>query len=222
MTPFKILAICFLIFGCSTTELVENWKNPDIEQYNPKKVLLVGMTANLDARLQFEQQLQEEYKVRGIEAVMSSTYFEPTFTSYKKTEIELLALEGQLIMDGFDTILFTKVIGVEDNIMYKSNYEGYDSTYRKFSEDYLMYQDAYYNPDYYEDYTVYHTETAMYCICPAKGRSLIWKGYIDIMDPETISETVNDYVRLMVVVLDEQQLINSELVMPQIHEEAIK
>ena len=118
MTPFKILAICFLIFGCSTTELVENWKNPDIEQYNPNKVLLVGMTANLDARQQFEQQLQEEYKVRGIEAVMSSTYFEPTFTSYKKTEIELLALEGQLIMDGFDTILFTKVIGVEDNIIY--------------------------------------------------------------------------------------------------------
>lgn len=222
MTPFKILAICFLIFGCSTTELVENWKNPDIEQYNPNKVLLVGMTANLDARQQFEQQLQEEYKVRGIEAVMSSTYFEPTFTASKKTEEELLALEGQLIMDGFDTILFTKVIGVEDNIIYKSNYDGYDSTYRKFSEDYLMYQDAYYNPDYYEDYTVYHTETAMYCICPTKGRSLIWKGYIDIMDPETISETVNDYVRLMVVVLDEQQLINSELVMPQIHEEAIK
>jgi len=222
MTHFKILALCFLIFGCSTTELVENWKNPDIDQYHPNKVLVVGMTSNLEARQQFEKQLQEEFNTRGIEAVMSSEFLKPAFTSEKKTEAELKVLESKLIMHGFDTILFTKVIGVEDKIVYRTHYDGYDSTYRKFSEDYLMYQDAYYNPDYYEDYTVYHTETAMYCICPTKGRSLIWKGYIDIMDPATISETVNDYVRLMVVVLDEQQLINPELFEEKINEEAIK
>ena len=224
MTHFKILALCFLIFGCSTTELVENWKNPDIDQYNPNKILVVGMTSNLDARLQFEKQLQEEFNTRGIEAVMSSEFFEPDFSSEKKTEEDLRALEGDLIMDGFDTILFTKVIGVEDKIAYRSNFDGYDSTYRKFSEDYLMYQDAFYNPDYYEEYTVYHTETAMYCICPSKKRDLIWKGYIDIMDPESISETVNDYVRLVVVVLEEQQLINPELLKEplKLNEEAIQ
>ncbi|WP_339895457.1 hypothetical protein [uncultured Algibacter sp.] len=222
MKLIKILAICFLILGCSTTELVENWKNPDIDQYYPNKVLLVGMTSNLKARQQFERQLQKEFNTRGIEAVMSSAYFEPSFASEKKTEEELKALEGNLIMDGFDTILFTKVIGVEDKIVYKTNYDGYDRTHRKFREDYLMYQDAFYNPDYYEEYTVYHTETAMYCICPTKDRELIWKGYIDVMDPESIRETVNDYVRLVIVVLDEQQLINPVLFEEQLNEEAIK
>ncbi|MDG1730393.1 MAG: hypothetical protein P8K68_08805 [Algibacter sp.] len=222
MKPFKILAICFLIFSCSSTELVKNWKNPDIIEYNPNKVLVVGMTSNLKARQKFEKQLQEEYISRGIEAVMSSDFFEPNFTSEKKTEEELRALEGDLIMDGFDTVLFTKVIGVEDRIIYKKNYDGFDSTHRRFTEDYLMYQDAFYNEDYYEEYTVYHTETAMYCICPTKDRELIWKGYIDVMDPQSINETVNDYVRLVIVVLEEQQLISLKTERYTPEEEAIK
>lgn len=222
MKHFKILAICFLIFGCSTTELVDNWKNPDVDQYYPNKVLVVGMTSNLLARQQFERQLKEEFNSRGIDAVMSSDFLEPAFTSTKKTEDELKALEGKLIIDGFDSVLFTKVIGVEDKIIYKTDYDGYDSTHRRFREDYLMYQDAFYNPDYYNEYTVFHTETSMYCICPTKDRELIWKGYIDIMDPESIDETVNDYVRLVIVVLDEQQLINPTLLKNELNEEAIK
>jgi hypothetical protein len=124
-------------------------------------------------------------------------------------EEELEQLEKKLLDNGFDTILFTKVFGVEDKIEFKEDYDGYDSTHRKFSKDYIKYQDAYYNPDYYDEYTIYHTETAMYCICPTKDRELIWKGYIDIMDPISIHEAINDYIQLMILVLDEQQLINA-------------
>ena len=180
------------------------------------------MTSNRDARQQFEKQLQDQYASRGIESVMSLDLFEPSFATEKKSEEELSILESNLINNGFDTILFTKVIGVEDKIAYKKDYDGYDSTHRKFSEDYLKYQDAFYNPDYYEEYTVYHTETSMYCICPTKDRELIWKGYIDIMDPESIQETVNDYVRLVVIVLEEQQLIAPVITEDIIDEPAIQ
>jgi hypothetical protein len=208
MKLLKGLVVCLLICCCSTTELIENWKNPDIDSYSPNKVLLVGMTSNLEARQQFEKQLQNEYASRGIESVMSFEFFEPNFVLEQKTDEDLKALENNLLNNGFDTILLTKVIGVEDKIEYKENYDGYDNTYRRFSEDFLKYQDAYYNPDYYKDYTVYHTESSLYCICPTKERELIWKGYIDIMDPSSITESINDYVRLVVLVLEEQKLIN--------------
>ncbi|GGZ87076.1 hypothetical protein [Algibacter mikhailovii] len=211
-----------LIFSCSTTELTENWKNPDIDTYSPTKVLLVGMTSNMEARQQFEKQLQDEYTSRGIESVRSLDLFAPSFTTEKKTTKQLKTLENKLIKGGFDTVLFTKVIGVEDQIAYKENYDGYDATYRRFSDDYLKYQDAFYNPDYYKEYTVYHTETSMYCICPTKERELIWKGYIDVMDPTSISESVNDFVRLVIVVLEEQQLIESMYLKDQLKEEAIE
>ncbi len=199
-----------MLMSCNV-QLVENWKNPKVDTYESSKVLIVGMTSNTDARQQFEKQLKEEYESRGIEAVMSFELFEPTFTTEKMTEKELKVLENNLINDGFDTVLFSKVIGVEDKIVYKKNYDSYNETYRKFTEDYLMYQDIYYNPDYYDEYTVYHAVTSMYCICPTKDRELIWKGYIDIVDPQSIEETVIDYIKLVIVVLEEQQLVNPKI-----------
>ncbi|WNH10659.1 hypothetical protein [Thalassobellus suaedae] len=211
MKYVKIIILCLLMVSCSSVELVDNWKNPDIDTYIPNKVLLIGMTSNYDARKQFEKQLQEEFTSRGIESVMSLNLLKSSFTSEKKTKEELKSLESNLIDNGFDTILLTKVIGVEDKIEYKKNYYGYDSTYRKFKEDYLKYQDVFYNPDYYEEYTIYHTETSMYCICSTKDRDLLWKGYIDIMDPQSIHETINDYVQLILIILEEQQLITPKI-----------
>lgn len=61
----------------------------------------------------------------------------------------------------------------------------------------------------------------MYCIYPTKKRELIWKGYLDITDPESINETVSDYVRLVIIVLEEQQLISPNIFRDKKNEEAI-
>ncbi|WP_298895288.1 hypothetical protein [uncultured Psychroserpens sp.] len=206
----KLLYICILLLlaNCSSTQLVDHWRNPDIGIYEPYKVLVVGLTSDYGARDKFETKLKNELELRGSEAVMGLNVLDQTPKTDKMTEDELIALESQLIADGFDTILFTKIIGVEDKIKYRKNYKGRDETYRKFKDEYLMYQDVFFNPDYYEDYKIYKAETSMYCICPTKDRELIWKGYIDITDPESIEKAVNDYVRLVIVVLEEEQLIN--------------
>lgn len=206
-----LVVVLLVLISCSTTQLVENWKNPEIDTYSPAKVLVVGLTSNIEARQKFENKLKEELEARGSEAVISLDLFDPLFRTEKMTNEELKILENDLINDGFDTVLFSKVIGIEDKIVYKRNYDGYDETYRKFREDYLMYQDVFYNPDYYDEYTVYHVETSMYCICPTKDRELIWKGYIDIIDPQSTDETVNDYVNLVIAVLEGQKLIDPKV-----------
>ncbi|AUP81342.1 hypothetical protein [Flavivirga eckloniae] len=222
MKPLTALFLFLVIIGCSSIELIEYWKNPDIDTFKSSKVLIVGMTPNVEARHQFEKQLKEAYQTRGIEAAMSLDVFEPDFTIDEKTEEDIKRIENILIANNFDAVLFTKVIGVEDKIVYKDDYDSYDKTHLRFKEDYLKYQDIYYNPDYYEEYTVYHTETSLYCLCPTKDRELIWKGYINITDPQSISETVNDYVRLVVVVLEEQQLMSPKTIKEEeLHKEAI-
>jgi len=206
-TLFILLISCILI-SCSSTQLVDDWKSPDVDTYDPYKVLIVGLTSDASARQQFEKKLKKELEQRGSKAVMSLDILDTTPKTDKMTEDELNALESQLIADGFDTILFTKIIGVEDKIKYRKDYKGYDQTYQRFREEYLMYQDVFFNPDYYEEYTIYNAETSMFCICPTKERELIWKGYIDITDPKTIEKTVNDYVNLVVAVLEAHHLIN--------------
>ena len=49
------IVFSFLLMGCSSISLVENWKNPDIVLFNANKVLLVGMTQSEEAREHFEE-----------------------------------------------------------------------------------------------------------------------------------------------------------------------
>lgn len=201
------IVIAFIVASCDSPQLVESWKNPTITTYTPTKVFVVGLTSNLEARQKFETELKNALEIRGIEAIRSLDVPEVSFKSQEMTKIEMDDLETILLNDGFDTVLLSKIIGVENKIEYRKNYDGYDETYKKFGEDFLRYQDIYYNPDYYDEYSIYHAETTMHCICPTKERSLVWKGYIDILDPKTYDKTIFNYVNLVIAVLEEHQLI---------------
>jgi hypothetical protein len=213
-----------LIISCSSTNLVDRWKNPDIDSYQPSKVLVIGLTSNKAARLQFESMFKKELELRGSEAETSNYPLDSITKNEKLTDQDLNTLETQLLLDGFDTILLTKIVGVEEQITYRENYDGYDETYRRFKEEYLMYQDAHYNPDYYKAYTIYKAETSMYCICPTKDRELIWKGHINITDPQSqsIEKTIDDYIRLVLVALEEEQLINPIMIIEEKSSELIE
>ena len=206
-----LILVSLILISCSSTQLVESWRNPDIDNYEPYKVLIVGLTSDEVARQQFENKLKNEFQLRGYDAVMSLDILHTGLNMVRMTETELDDLENQLVADDFDTILLTKIIGVDDKIAYRKNYGGYDETYRKFKEDYLMYQDIYYNPDYYDNYIIYHAETSMYCICQTKARELLWKGYINITDPRSTEKTVNEYVNLVLAVLEDEQIIKPKL-----------
>jgi len=208
MKYLLVLFSALLVLSCSSAQLIDTWKNPDVESYEPNKILIIGMTSNLDAREKYEQQLKEGFESRGIESTTSLKYFDSSFLTQSITEEQISELENTLIENGFDTILLTKIIGVEDKEVYSKNFDDYDETHRRFKEDYFTHQDILDNPEYYNRYKVFHSETSMYCICPSKDRELIWKGFIDIIDPEEINKTVTDYVTLILAVLEEQSLIN--------------
>ncbi len=208
MKYFIGILSALLFISCASTQIVNNWKNPDVETIVISKVLIVGMTSDLDARVAYENNLKIEFEKRGIEAIKSLDLFKPDFTTEEKTKAELDSIETILVGEGFDAILFTKVVGVEDKIAYSKTFNNDENTYRKFKEEYLMYQDVYYNPEYYTEYTVYHTETSLFCICPTKARELAWKGYIDITEPESTEKAINEYVRLVILVLEDQQILS--------------
>lgn len=202
-----ILVFAMVFFGCSSAELVDNWKNPDIVIFDASKVLLVGMTQDQDARIDFESRLMSEFAKRDVEAMRSIDLFDVRFTDSKRTEKELDAVERSLLDKDFDAILLTKILGSENRQTFSKTITQLNKNRNGFKEDYLRDQTIYYDPEYYESYTVYHAETSLYCICEGKERSLIWRGSIDILDPNDIAKTVDDYVKLVVLAMEEQDLI---------------
>ncbi|WP_420601145.1 hypothetical protein [Flagellimonas sp.] len=196
-----------LLSSCASTQLVSNWKNPDYVIFDASKVLIVGMTQNEDARIDFETKLRREFRKRDIEAMRSIDLFDVSFTDSVKSEQELDDVEQQLLDKDFDAILFTKVIGSEDFKKFRKRMSEINGLYGKFREDYLEHQPIYYESDYYDEYTVYHAETSLYCICVDKERELIWRGGIDITDPVNIEKTVDEYIKLIVFAFEEQDII---------------
>lgn len=202
-----LLLSALLVMGCSSTTLVENWKNPDTVIFDAHKVLLVGMTQNEDVRIDFESKLKKEFEERKVESMRSIDLFDVQFTNSKRTEKELDEVEQSLLDKDFDAILLTKIIGSENRQSFRRRVAEWNNYNGRFRDDYLQHQNIYYDPEYYETFTVYHAETSLYCICEGKERSLIWRGSIDVTDPENIEKTVNDYVKLVVVAMEEQDLI---------------
>jgi hypothetical protein len=186
---------------------VENWKNPDIVLFDANKVLIVGMAQNQDARKSFEGALQKEFDKKGVEAMQSLDVFDVKFTDSKNTEEEVDNVEQSLLDKVFDAILFTKITGYENRQTFLKTISRWDNYQGRFNGDYLRHQEIYYDEGYYDTFTVYHAQTTLYCICEGKERAMIWRGSIDITDPENIEKSVKDYIKLVVTAMEEQDLI---------------
>ncbi len=197
----------FLVMGCSSVSLVENWKTPDREEFMARKVLIVGMTQSETARTDFETKLKKEFLKKNVHAERSMDLFEDEFTQSERSEKELSAFEDWLADQGFDAILLTKVVGSETKRSFHRNILELDGYYGRFHEDYRNYQDIYYDKNYYDEFQVYHAETSLYCICKGEERSLIWRGAIDITDPVDVDTSINQYVKLVVLALEDQNFI---------------
>lgn len=202
-----IILLTTFLFSCSSTQLVTNWKDPETVLFHANKVLIVGMTHNETVREDFENKLKAAFEKQNIEAVRSLDLFDVQFTSAKKSENELAQVEEQLLDRDFDAILFTKVIGSENKKSLRSRLTNVEGYLNSFNDDYLNHQGIYYEDDYYDTFTVFHAETALYCICVGKKRQTIWKAGIDITDPQNFDKTVDDYVKLVLLAMEEQDLI---------------
>lgn len=196
-----------LLMGCSSTSLIENWKDSETVLFNANKVLLVGMTQNQEARNAFEGQLQKEFEKRDVEAWKSMDVFDVSFTNSKKSEEELDMVEQSLLDKGFDAILFTKITGSENRENFLKSMSRWEDGQVRFNDDYLEHQGIYFDEAYYENFKVYFAETTLYCICEGKERAMIWRGIIEIMDPSNVNKAIKDYVNLVVTALEEQDLI---------------
>ena len=204
----KILPILLLaLTGCSSTQIVKNWKNPDVVLFHASQVLVVGMAQDPGIKSDFETKLQKEFEKRGILAMRGIDLFDIRFKDAAKSEEELANVEVQLLEKGFDAILFTKVIGSENRDTFKKRTSNLNNFYGTFREDYINHQTVFNEADYNDRSLVYYTETSLYCICPGKEMETIWRGSIQISYPMDIAKTVDDYVKLVVKAMEEQDLI---------------
>ena len=205
----SVLTVLFLV-SCSSTKIVDTWTNQEHLNYKPKKVLIVGVTENLTARRLFESKLKDEFTARGINAVESYNVFKPTFTNAKQTEEEIDEEVKRVSNNGFDSVLISAVKGVDEKVTYSGDAYRTNYYWRRFGRYYYLYQDVYFDRGYYEKYNVYHIEASLYNLKENNDKSLVWVASYDIVDPNTINTTINDYVNAIIKSLEKENIISNK------------
>jgi len=204
--PSLILLIIFLT-GCSSSKLVKEYKNPETYTFEVNKVLIIGMTANIEVRRNFEKNVADALEHKNIIAAKSVDFFEKSFTNRKQTVEELNTLESLLLEAGFDAILLTKVTGQQTRVSIVDFYSNLESEkYKRFNDYYYGNQDSFLSEDQ-EEYVVYITETSLYCICPEKERELLWQGNIEVTKSISNKKNINDFTKTLLKSLKDNDLL---------------
>lgn len=202
-----ILFLFLILLSCSSSKFVNQWKNPDFVNYKANKVLVIGITPDRDSRKMYEQTLVSSFAKNGVHAAKSIDFFEKSFSEAKKTQEQLSEIENQLMEAGFDAVLFSLVTGSENKVTAVQSFNEINKSVGSFMDYYYDNQYVFYEEYNRDSYKIYHTESALYCICPGKERELIWKGTIDIVDPLKLEQSVSDYVKVLTKKLKEQKIL---------------
>ena len=207
MKAFIYILALILLSSCSAARVSDSWVNKDYTDYQPKKILIIGLTENLSGRTLFEDHLKTELNKRGINAVESYKVIKPTFTNLKQTEEDIEAEINTLSNDGYDAVLVSTVKGVDKKVSYSGdNFRTYYYP-RRFGRYFYLAQDVYHTQGYYNRYKIYHLEASLYNLNEDNDKSLVWVASYDIVDPREISTTVSKYVTAIVKSLEQESVI---------------
>ncbi|PQJ30612.1 hypothetical protein BST92_01075 [Nonlabens arenilitoris] len=206
----SLIFIVLVIIGlssCSDAELIENWKNPEVENFQAQKILILAISNDVENRQYFENRLVEQLNMKGVNAWNSDHFFGDSFTKRPKTEQEIKNVENRLLENGYDAILVSKVIGAENKVTLIKSYRNFNKTFETFNDDYYSNQDLYYSDEQLESYTIYHAESVLYGICPGKERQVIWKASVNVTKLDSEKKAIRDYCKMVLKTLEQLDLL---------------
>lgn len=207
-TIVPIILISFLMTCCSSSKLIQQYKNPSIVFFQSNKVLIIGLEADFELRKIFEKLVVKAFENENIRTVKSIDFFNPSFIKKKQSVEELNKIEKSLLNAGFDAILITKILGKEKRYHASTILHGYMTSNQTFEDYYYRNQYLYLKQKgKKEDYTIYFIETSLYCICPDKERELLWRGEIEIYDSKDIEKNIGQYITILFKTLKNNKLL---------------
>jgi len=186
----------FILSGCSTTKLTQEYKSPDTVNFQANKVLIVGISEDKEVRRTYEKRMIASLEKEDVIAVKSIDFFEKSFTDNEQSLKQLNEIETRLLEAGFDAILFTKITDKESRVSVVDTYQNFEKHHQSFEDYYYDNQHIYFR-EQQERYQVYTTETSLFCICPGKERELLWRGEIELVDANKIERNINKYITVL-------------------------
>lgn len=163
------------------------------------------LTTNTDSRNLVEERLVIKFKEKGIEAIKSKDYF-PSNGSHFISKQDIESSEDDLIEKGFTTIIISKLVRTDERKTILQTILKLMKSYNSFDND-GDYSDYSFNESINDKYIIYNTETAIYCICPDRDKSLIWNTTIELKKHNSVTRDIKRFTNYLFAQIDSDLLL---------------
>ncbi len=204
ISPSGVLKYCILTFalslagGCSSTKIVNEWREPDYIAPRFKKVVVLGISKEAALRRSFEDEFAAQLRANGIQAVPSYQYLPE---EGQAPESHLLKAVKQ---SGADAAIMTRLVRVEHRTQVTPGYYPYPvhGFYGWYSSGWT----GFYEPPRIYDYDVYTSETSLYDL---QHDRMVWAGTVQTTDSDDIPREIKNYVKTVMDALKQNNLLRT-------------
>lgn len=214
---FLFCAVALLV-GCGPSIYVTDaWKSDQIKDVNNETFLVMVRTDSRSDRQILENNIAEQLRAEGVNAVESYTKYPSIQVNKKVTEEEVNEIVSTITNDGFEIVVLTVLRDVSSELVteqsggyYTGGYGGgypsrYGGGYGGFGGYYGSYYSPYgmggsYVPATERTYTqeIYKLETVVYDLRKGSNNQLIAVVGVDITDPVSTSQIAEGYAKKVV------------------------
>lgn len=187
------IAAVSMLCACATRPTAE-WQD-DSYSGPIRDVLIIGVSEQQTNRRIFEDTFVNELRERNVVATASATVLEADEKISKET------VETAIAGKSIDTVLVTRLLGVEDRQSYHE-----PTTARYYRGYYTYYSQSwnYANSGYYRQYQVLKLETNVYDV---KTNRLVWSMQSESVDPQSATQVIEDQIKLVIDTLSDRGLL---------------
>jgi len=213
MKVIFLIGAVALFVGCGPSIVVTDaWKADEIKEVKNETFLVMVRTDSRSSRQILENNIAEQLRAEGVNAVESYTKYPSIQLNKKVSEEEINEVVSVITNDGFEIVVLTVLRDVASELVTEQSggYTGgyYPTRYGRYG-GFGGYYGRYYSPygmggSYVSTsertYTekTYKLETVVYDLRKGSNNQLIAVVGVDIIDPVSTSEIASDYARKVV------------------------
>jgi len=199
---YALAAVALLATACAGTKWVDTWTEPAAAGRPPmKKVLVIGMSADMANRRAFESAMTAALQSFKVEATPSAQ----VLPEGKVSEDELRAKVKE---QGYDGVLITRLVSVDEQTDYVPPSSGVvvgGYGWGGYYAGYGGWYGAVYSPGYLVNTTVVRLQTRVWGT-EGEGKPL-WTGVSESVDPSEVKSLSKEISFMVTKELDKHGLI---------------
>ncbi|MFL6580459.1 MAG: hypothetical protein ACJ8G2_06935 [Burkholderiales bacterium] len=191
-----------LLSSCATTDLTNNWKNPEYSGEPASKVLVVGIADHAGVRRVFEDTLAQALTKRGVQAVASYSMIP---TRGKISEEELVKAVERT---GANGVLITRLVRRETETIQATESMGMAPAAYGMRTRYYGYYDAawsgHYEPAMTQTIEYVIAETALF---RPEVQQPVWSGTTRSQRMGDVRKATEDFAEVMIDAMKKDSVI---------------